>query len=232
MGGTVARRSRGASGTSSWTPQGCCRRCWSRSLLRRLRATAGARVSLVWVDGAYTGARSTGHAGLGPGVEIAQRPDLPYSAARVRHAMWATEHIQVNERHHRSMDVSKAGNRRRGFVFSSPRLEVGSARTAEPVWLPCIAAQSVLVLYTSPWSNWSTGMSRAKRYRTAQELAPCAAKGLPRFCTFTRLVYRIERREQGMTGQEIIKVLVALTPRQSCKNITRTCRISPISPSR
>ncbi|MFD1146956.1 transposase [Saccharothrix hoggarensis] len=51
----------------------------ARSLLRRLRDTAGERAALVWADGGYTGtlldwARRT----LGSLVEIVHRPDLPH----------------------------------------------------------------------------------------------------------------------------------------------------------
>jgi transposase len=60
------------------TPASTQDRVAARSLLRRLRDTAGKRVSLVWADGGYTGtlldwARKT----LGLVVEIVKRPDLP-----------------------------------------------------------------------------------------------------------------------------------------------------------
>ncbi len=59
------------------TPASTQDRVAARSLLRRLRDTAGGRVSLVWADGGYTGtlldwARTT----LGLVVEIVQRPQL------------------------------------------------------------------------------------------------------------------------------------------------------------
>ncbi|WP_433260822.1 transposase [Actinosynnema sp. CS-041913] len=61
------------------TPASTQDRVAARSLLRRMRATAGERVRLVWVDGGYTGplfdwARAT----LGLRVEVVQRPQLPY----------------------------------------------------------------------------------------------------------------------------------------------------------
>ncbi|WP_051773293.1 IS5/IS1182 family transposase [Saccharothrix sp. NRRL B-16314] len=61
------------------TPASTQDRVAARSLLRRMRDTAGGRVALVWADGAYTGtlldwARTT----LRLVVEIVQRPDVPY----------------------------------------------------------------------------------------------------------------------------------------------------------
>jgi transposase len=60
------------------TPASTQDRVAARSLLRRMRDTAGGRVALVWADGGYTGtlldwARKT----LNLVVEIVKRPDLP-----------------------------------------------------------------------------------------------------------------------------------------------------------
>ncbi|MCC8249775.1 transposase [Saccharothrix luteola] len=62
----------------------------ARNLLRRMRATAGVRVWLVWADGAYTGpmadwARRT----LRVVIEIVQRPQLPYFTVLPRR--WVVE---------------------------------------------------------------------------------------------------------------------------------------------
>ncbi|MFD7653957.1 IS5 family transposase [Actinosynnema sp. NPDC059797] len=72
------------------TPASTQDRIAARSLLRRLRDTAGGRVRLVWADGGYTGtllhwARKT----LRLVVEIVQRPDLPYFAVLPRR--WVVE---------------------------------------------------------------------------------------------------------------------------------------------
>nr|WP_202919538.1 IS5 family transposase [Saccharothrix deserti] len=60
------------------TPASAQDRVAARSLLRRMRDTAGGRVALVWADGGYTGglpdwARTT----LGLVVQIVKRPELP-----------------------------------------------------------------------------------------------------------------------------------------------------------
>ncbi|MEU4806313.1 IS5 family transposase [Actinosynnema sp. NPDC023587] len=72
------------------TPASTQDRVAARSLLRRMRDTAGKRASLVWADGGYTGplidwARETLHLA----VEIVQRPDLPYFTVLLRR--WAVE---------------------------------------------------------------------------------------------------------------------------------------------
>ncbi|WP_306750876.1 IS5 family transposase [Saccharothrix yanglingensis] len=98
------------------TPASTQDRVAARSLLRRMRDTAGGRVRLVWADGAYTGplldwARRT----LRLVVEIAQRPDLPYFTVLPRRSVvertlvWITGHrrcVRDYERlrhHHEAM---------------------------------------------------------------------------------------------------------------------------------
>jgi transposase len=72
------------------TPASTQDRVAAHCLLRRLRATAGERVRLVWADGGYTGtlldwARTT----LGLVVEIVKRPDLPHFTVLPRR--WVVE---------------------------------------------------------------------------------------------------------------------------------------------
>jgi transposase len=72
------------------TPASTQNRVAARSLLRRLRDTAGTRASLVWADGGYTGplidwVRTTHR----PAVESVQRPDLPYFTVLPRR--WVVE---------------------------------------------------------------------------------------------------------------------------------------------
>jgi transposase len=60
------------------TPASTRDRVAARCLLRRLRATPGERVALVWADGGCTGTLlGWAHATLGLVVEIVKRPDLP-----------------------------------------------------------------------------------------------------------------------------------------------------------
>ncbi|MFC6094855.1 IS5 family transposase [Saccharothrix lopnurensis] len=72
------------------TPASTQDRVAARSLLRRLRETAGKRTALVWADGGYTGplitwARKT----LGLVLEIVQRPQVPYFTVLPRR--WVVE---------------------------------------------------------------------------------------------------------------------------------------------
>jgi transposase len=72
------------------TPASTQDRVAARSLLRRMRDTAGKRAALVWADGGYTGplidwARRV----LGLVVEIVQRPQVPYFTVLPRR--WVVE---------------------------------------------------------------------------------------------------------------------------------------------
>jgi transposase len=72
------------------TPASTQDRVAARSLLRRMRATAGERVTLVWADGGYTGPLlDWAHATLGLLVEIVQRPQVPYFTVLPRR--WVVE---------------------------------------------------------------------------------------------------------------------------------------------
>jgi transposase len=72
------------------TPAPTQDRVASRSLLRRLRDTAGWRVALVWADGGYTGPLlDRASATLGLVVGIVKRPDLPYFTVLPRR--WVVE---------------------------------------------------------------------------------------------------------------------------------------------
>jgi transposase len=72
------------------TPASTQDRVAARSLLRRMRATAGKRASLVWADGAYTGTLlDWAHTTLRLVVEIVQRPQLPYFTVLPRR--WVVE---------------------------------------------------------------------------------------------------------------------------------------------
>ncbi|MGX7826541.1 IS5 family transposase [Actinokineospora sp. 24-640] len=71
------------------TPASTQDRVAARSLLRRMRDTAGGRIALLWADGGYTGtlldwARKT----LGLVVEIVRRPDLPTFTVLPRRGWW------------------------------------------------------------------------------------------------------------------------------------------------
>jgi transposase len=98
------------------TPASTSDRIAARSLLRRLRSSAGRRVRLVWADGGYTGtlldwARTT----LALTVEIVKRPDLPHFTVLPRRWVvertlaWITNHrrcVRDYERlrhHHEAM---------------------------------------------------------------------------------------------------------------------------------
>ncbi|WP_281277733.1 transposase [Saccharothrix texasensis] len=79
------------------TPASTQDRVATRSLLRRMRDTAGKRASLVWADGAYTRtlidlARKT----LRLVVEIVQRPQVPYFTVLPRR--WVVEPTRVRVR--------------------------------------------------------------------------------------------------------------------------------------
>jgi transposase len=72
------------------TPASTQDRVAARSLLRRMRATAGGRVALVWADGGYTGPLlGWAHTTLRLLVEIVQRPQLPYFTVLPRR--WVVE---------------------------------------------------------------------------------------------------------------------------------------------
>jgi transposase len=72
------------------TPASTQDRVAARCLLRRLRATGGRRVRLVWADGGYTGTLlDWARKKLGLVVEIVKRPDLPYFTVLPRR--WVVE---------------------------------------------------------------------------------------------------------------------------------------------
>lgn len=72
------------------TPASTQDRVAARSLLRRMRDTAGKRTSLVWADGGYTGPMiHRAHKTLRLVVEIVHRPDLPYFTVLPRR--WVVE---------------------------------------------------------------------------------------------------------------------------------------------
>ncbi|MGX7829287.1 IS5 family transposase [Actinokineospora sp. 24-640] len=72
------------------TPASTQDRVAARSLLRRMRNTAGRRVSLVWADGGYTGTLlDWAHTTLDLVMEIVKRPHLPHFTVLPRR--WVVE---------------------------------------------------------------------------------------------------------------------------------------------